>query len=425
MGRSRKRQLANAGGVVEKPTKPIDVQMNEASIVKSKRVRINTDGEDDEKINNQLGPKRLSSILKQAQRQKNEADSDDDGLEDLEKLNLNKKGFYEDDLPDDDNEETVVYDPSEFKVDEKDERDFDKFLGLSGQRTIYDLIMEKIEQRKNAHLFPSDAPTSSFPPEAVTLYTELGKILSRYRSGKVPLAFKNIALLNNWEEALELTCPDSWSSAAMLYATRMFTSTQKPARVQQFLSTILLPRIRDEIVAHKKLNTHLYHALYQATTKPAAFYKGIVLPLAESGNCTLTESVVVGSVILKKHIPPIHSCAAMFKLASVNGTNFASGLYFLQILVRKRYALPYQVIDKMVEYFAQTASSNESLPLLWHRTFWLFVESYANDLSGDQITLLSLLTKEKQHHYYYSSEILHRLREAEQKLEKEGNTRME
>lgn len=181
----------------------------------------------------------------------------------------------------------------------------------------------------------------------------MGKILSRYRSGKMPLAFKNLPALINWEELIELTHPDNWSAATMLYATRMFVSTQKPTRVQRFLNTILLPRIRDEIVAHKKLNPHLYQALFKACCKPAAFYKGIVLPLAESGNCTLNESVIIGSVMMKKHIPPIHSCAAMFRLATLSGTNFASGLYFLQILLRKRYALPYQVIDKLVEYFAQ------------------------------------------------------------------------
>lgn len=73
----------------------------------------------------------------------------------------------------------------------------------------------------------------------------------------------------------------------------------------------------------------------------------------------------------------------------------------------------------------RTASTNEELPIVWHRTFQLFVESYANDLSAGQLTLLQLVIKEKNHHYAISPIVLGRLREAEEKLEKEGDTKME
>lgn len=295
--------------------------------------------------------------MKQAQKQSREIDSDEEDADAFQKLDLSKKTLLDDeevDLEDDETNEKITFDPEEYKVDPKDEKDFEKFVQLSGEKTIYDMIMQKLEERKNANLLgPDEEQESSLPKEAVQLYRELGKVLSHFRSGKIPLAFKTLPTLVNWEEVIELTNPEGWSSATMLYATKMFASTQKPARVQRFFNMILLPRIRDEIAAHKKLNPHLYEALFKATCKPAAFYKGIVLPLAESGNCTLTESVVIGSVMTKKHIPPIHSCAALYKLATLSGTNFASGLYFLHILIRKRYALPYQVIDKLVEYFVQ------------------------------------------------------------------------
>lgn len=51
MGRARKRQLANAGGTIEKPNKPVDMQMMEDKLAKRKRVQIIEDGhDDDEKI---------------------------------------------------------------------------------------------------------------------------------------------------------------------------------------------------------------------------------------------------------------------------------------------------------------------------------------------------------------------------------------
>ena len=48
-------------------------------------------------------------------------------------------------------------------------------------------------------------------------------------------------------------------------------------------------------------------ALKKALFKPAAFFKGILLPLAESGNCTLREATIVSSILAKCSIPMLHS----------------------------------------------------------------------------------------------------------------------
>ena len=50
---------------------------------------------------------------------------------------------------------------------------------------------------------------------------------------------------------------------------------------QRFYNLVLLPRIRDDIDEYKRLNFHLYQALRKAIFKPAAFFKGIILPLCE------------------------------------------------------------------------------------------------------------------------------------------------
>lgn len=49
----------------------------------------------------------------------------------------------------------------------------------------------------------------------------------------------------------------------------------------RFYNLVLLPRLRDDIDEFKKLNFHLYQALCKAMFKPAAFFKGIILPLCE------------------------------------------------------------------------------------------------------------------------------------------------
>lgn len=52
---------------------------------------------------------------------------------------------------------------------------------------------------------------------------------------------------------------------------------------QRFFHLIVLPNVRQNIRAatNKKLNPHLFNALKKALFKPAAFFRGILLPLAE------------------------------------------------------------------------------------------------------------------------------------------------
>jgi essential nuclear protein 1 len=430
MGRARKRMLDKAGGKVDKPNAPIDVQMRDAKLAKPKRLEIHEIDQQDAASDMPIKPERLTKVLRVAQKQAENAGSDDSADDEpamkkgkaisLTNLNEGESEFEDED------EEDVEYDPNDVVVDKDIERDLEKFLEPGEGGTIYDLIRQKLIEKNNPNLIElGSGRDNNVPPEAIRLYNEVGSILSRYRTGKIPIAFKNLGTLNNWEQLIEYTHPEQWTAAAMLYATKMFVSNQKPHRCQRFLNSILLPRLRDEIAAHKRLSTHLYECVFKSCFRPSAFYKGIVLPLAESGSCTLTESVIIGSVILKRHIPAIHSCAALFRLASMKTNNFASGLYFMQALLRKKYALPYQVVDKLVEFFTQTASTNDELPILWHRTFQLFVESYANDLSGGQIELLQLVIKEKQHHYAISPTIIGRLKEVQERIEKDGDIRME
>ena len=75
---------------------------------------------------------------------------------------------------------------------------------------------------------------SNVPPKVVEVYTDIGRILGRYTSGKLPKAFQVIPSLTNWEEVLYLTRPDMWSPAAMFQATRIFASNLNPKMAQRF-----------------------------------------------------------------------------------------------------------------------------------------------------------------------------------------------
>ena len=60
----------------------------------------------------------------------------------------------------------------------------------------------------------------------------------------------------------------------------------------------------------------MYQALKKAMYKPAAFFKGILLPLCEDG-CTLREAVIVSSVLAKVSVPMAHSAAALMKMTEL------------------------------------------------------------------------------------------------------------
>ena len=88
----------------------------------------------------------------------------------------------------------------------------------------------------------------------------VGTILSRYKSGPLPKPFKVLPSVPNWETLLDITRPESWTANAVYAATRLFISS-KAVVAQEFISMVLLDRVRDEIRETKKLNVHTYNAL--------------------------------------------------------------------------------------------------------------------------------------------------------------------
>ena len=176
-----------------------------------------------------------------------------------------------------------------------------KFLkaNKSETRTLADIIMEKIRQNTESNedhttnydtMQPASLSSSSnqsIPPKVAEVYISVGKILHHYKSGKLPKALKMLPHLKNWEEILWLTRPDEWSPCAVYACTRIFVSNLNPKLVQRFLNLILLEKCRDDIQENRSLNYHLYMALKKALFKPAAFYKGVLLPLVQSYTCTI------------------------------------------------------------------------------------------------------------------------------------------
>lgn len=305
---------------------------------------------------------------------------------------------------------------SEVVVDVDDEKAIEMFMNKNPpvRRTLADIIMEKITEKQTevgtVMSEVSGCPMPQLDPRVIEVYRGVGKVLSKYRSGKLPKAFKIIPSLANWEQVLYLTEPESWTAAAMYQATRIFSSNLKERMAQRFYNLVLLPRIRDDIAEYKRLNFHLYSALKKALFKPGAWFKGILIPLCESGTCTLREAIIIGSILTKCSIPVLHSSAAMLKLAEMeyNGANSI----FLRLMLDKKYALPFRVLDALVAHFLSFRSEKRVLPVLWHQSLLTLAQRYKADLGSEQKDALLELLK-IQTHPQISAEIRRELQNSE------------
>jgi essential nuclear protein 1 len=238
-----------------------------------------------------------------------------------------------------------------------------------------------------------------------------GGFMSRYKSGKLPRAITALPTSDHWEELLVITNPDAWTPNAVYEATRVFVSA-KSEIAQVFMEMVLLPRVRDDIHEHKKLNGHLFKALRKGLFKPAAWFKGFLFPFAASGTCTIREAQIIAGVLTRQTIPMIHGATALESLCDIAAEQASQGTegggatnILIRTLLEKRYALPFSVIDSLVFHFLrfrsvdpasvpkgqlknlsdEKAAMQRNLPVLWHQCLLAFVKTYKNDISEEQV----------------------------------------
>merc|ERR1711973_558531 len=162
-------------------------------------------------------------------------------------------------MGEDDDLEMTKYDEGEVAVNEEDELAVRMFMKPNREtrtRTLGDIINEKMTEKKTeiqSQFSDGTELIKDINPDVSQMYTEVGVLLTRYRSGKVPKAFKMLPQFRNWEQLLYLTQPEQWSAAAMYQATRIFTSNLKEKMAQRFFNLILLPRCYIRIVSRLTL----------------------------------------------------------------------------------------------------------------------------------------------------------------------------
>jgi len=360
----------------------------------SKRKQRSTDMEDV-----QMSASMTDRILMEAQKQRDELKAE---------AALTGAAGEADDLPDASGLVRLSGDYVEDDGDELDEADM-RALAMfmspdaPARRNLAEIIYDKIQEseaKAAAAKATSGGGASSeggveLSQKVVDVYTAIGVLLKRYRSGKLPRAFKIIPSLANWEEILVLTSPQTWTPNAHFAATKIFASNFNVRMAQRVYNLILLPAVRDDIAENKKLNYHLYMALKKSMFKPAAFFKGILLPLVDSRTCTLLEARIIGSVLVKVSIPMMHSAAGLLKLAQMPYSGATS--IFLAILLDKKYSLPYRVIDALVEHFVRFMDETRELPVLWHQSLLVFAQRYKTVMTRPHKDALKLLLRRHNH----------------------------
>lgn len=361
----------------------------------------------------------------------------------------------------DSDEEGYEYEDAEYEEYEadqlapEDEALYNKFVGkFSAQEgenvTLADKIMarlqeqteqEEIEEEDDSEDEEDEEATGvKLPPKVIAVYSKVGQILSTWTSGKLPRAFKIIPTLRNWEDVLYVTEPEGWSPQAVYEATKVFISSLDSRQAQKFVFSVLLDRFRDELApttadgytskslsANKKtLNYHTYRALKKSLYKPAAFFKGFLFPLAESGTCTVREATIAASILARVSVPVLHSSAALMRLAEFEYYSAPTSL-FMKVLLDKKYSLPYKAIDAVVFHFmrfknstpATSSEPDKSLPVMWHQCFLVFAQRYKNDITEDQRDFLLDVLK-VHHHKAITPEIRKELLSGKPRGEEDG-----
>jgi len=255
------------------------------------------------------------------------------------------------------------------------------------RRLLSDIVMEKIAEFE-ARALSGAHSDEVFPQKVIDVYTGVGKLLSEYTSGRLPKAFNIIQSLKNWEDVLMLTNPEQWSVQAVAAATKVFSSGLSVKHAQRFYYNVLLPRVRDDIDKHKKLNFHLFLALKYSLFKPASFFKGFLLPLA-SEECTGREAFIVSSLLRRVSIPVLYSAAGLLKLCELPYSGPV--LLFIKVLLNKKYALPTRVIVAVTHYFLSFKDDPRQFPVIWHQALLVFAQRYKSSLVGFRDEIEGLL----------------------------------
>lgn len=112
---------------------------------------------------------------------------------------------------DSESEEEDTLEPDTFyeniEINEDDEKALEKFMSSNPgpRRTLGDILAEKLTEVKTHFTDDGSVKMQDLDPRVQQMYQGVRDVLRKYRSGKLPKAFKIIPNLRNWEQILYIT----------------------------------------------------------------------------------------------------------------------------------------------------------------------------------------------------------------------------
>ncbi|KAG1498034.1 hypothetical protein G6F46_006150 [Rhizopus delemar] len=255
------------------------------------------------------------------------------------------------------------------------------------------LELKKCEMLQNGI---EDVPILASNPKVAEMYKRLGAFLSKYKSGKLPRAFKIIPMLKNWDEIILLTDPQSWTPQAMYEASKLFV-TFHTTHLQNFIRYVLLPYARKRIAKNNDyhLEYPIFLALHIVLLNSRAFTMGCLLPLCQSSECTAMEASVLACVIaLHTKLRPVPIVWSLMTLPFSIPTTL-----FLLVALERKKRLPRTFYHPLAHYFIRAGNDISRLPYIWYQTAFAFVKYCGNELDKNELCrLMKIIRARKGHH---------------------------
>ena len=100
-------------------------------------------------------------------------------------------------------------------------------------------------------------------------------------------------------------------------------------------------------------------------------------------NLSAKEASIIGSILKRCSIPNNHASAALVKLIQFckkrKNEISVGALFFMKLLLMKKYAFPKEVKEKLVNFFLSYKDyKKENIPVMWHQTFLCFIQHIIN-----------------------------------------------
>lgn len=153
-------------------------------------------------MDTELSRKILSAAREQQRELEGSAASTSSNITTIPKLD------YENDS---ESEEEDTLEPDTFyeniEINEEDERAMEMFMSdnAAPRRTLGDILAERMTEVKSHFTDDGSVKMQDLDPRVEQMYQGVRDVLRKYRSGKLPKAFKIIPNLRNWEQILYIT----------------------------------------------------------------------------------------------------------------------------------------------------------------------------------------------------------------------------